>query len=162
MFFNFRFIAEESDTANNVVTDDPTWIIDPIDGTNNYVQRIPFVAISVAFAWKKEICFGITYNPILNEFYEARLGNGAFLNGKPIRCSSIAQLKDATIGHEVSFIRVEKYRERNLKQVTAFATASHGYVQRWRQWFVQKLTNSLFPCIILVFDHLGRVVSHWR
>lgn len=123
---NFRFIAEESDTAKNVVTDDPTWIIDPIDGTNNYVQRIPFVAISVAFVCKKEICFGITYNPILNEFYEARLGHGAFLNGKPIRCSNIDQLKDATIGHEVSLIRVEKYRERNLKQVTAFASASHG------------------------------------
>lgn len=122
----FRFIAEESDTAKNVITDDPTWIIDPIDGTNNYVQRIPFVAISVAFVCNKEICFGITFNPILNEFYEARVGNGAFLNGKPIRCSNIEQLKDATIGHEVSLIRVEKYRERNLKQVTAFASASHG------------------------------------
>lgn len=84
------------------------------------------MAISVAFVFKKEICFGVIYNPILNEFYEARVGNGAFLNAKPIRCSSIEKLEDATIGHEVSFIRVQKYRERNLKQVTAFASAAHG------------------------------------
>lgn len=90
------------------------------------MQRIPFVAIAVAFVYKKEICFGIVYNPILNEFYEARVGNGAFLNGKPIQCSNIEKLEDATIGHEVSFLRVPKYRERNLKQVAAFASAAHG------------------------------------
>lgn len=124
--FSNRFIAEESEKTNDALTDDPTWIIDPIDGTNNYIRRIPFVAISVAFVYKKEICLGIVYNPVLNEFYSARVGTGAFLNGKPIRCSGIEHLKDACIGHEVSFIGVQKYRERNLKQVTAFASAAQG------------------------------------
>lgn len=84
------------------------------------------MAVAVAFVYKKEICLGIVYNPILNEFYSARLGNGAHLNDKPIRCSNVEKLENACIGHEVSFIRVQKYRERNIKQVTAFASAAHG------------------------------------
>lgn len=126
MNFRIRFIAEESETTNNALTEDPTWIIDPIDGTNNYIRRIPFVAISVAFVYKKEICIGCVYNPILDEFYTARLGGGAFLNGKPIQCSKIEKLEQACIGHEISFIRVQKHRERNIKQVMAFASAAQG------------------------------------
>lgn len=122
-----RFIAEESANSNQLLSDEPTWIIDPIDGTNNFCQRIPFVAISVAFVWKREICIGIVYNPVLREFHSARLGAGAFLNGKPIRCSQVATIEAATLGHEVSFIRLEKYRERNAKQVHAFASASKGF-----------------------------------
>lgn len=123
---NSRFIAEESESENRALTEDPTWIIDPIDGTNNFIQRIPFVAISVAFVWKREICIGIVHNPILDEFCSARLGNGTFLNDKRIYCSKIEKIESATLGHEVSFIRVEKHRERNAKQILAFASAALG------------------------------------
>lgn len=82
-----RFIAEET-KADEVLTDAPTWIIDPIDGTNNFVHGIPFTAISVAFVIKKELQIGIVHNPIMNEMYTARLGQGAFLNGKKIAVSS--------------------------------------------------------------------------
>lgn len=128
--FNFnshRFIAEESADNNQALTESPTWIIDPIDGTNNYCQRIPFVAISIAFVWKREICIGIVYNPVLREFYSARLGCGSFMNGKRIQCSQIEAIEEATLGHEVSFIRLEKYRDRNVKLVKAFASASKGF-----------------------------------
>jgi len=124
---NHRFIAEESETTNQPLTDEPTWIIDPIDGTNNFVRRIPLISISVAFVIKKEICLGIIYNPILNEFYSTRLGDGAFLNDVPIHCSTVEKLEEACIGHEVSFIRVEKYRERNSKQVLKFASLAQGF-----------------------------------
>lgn len=123
-----RFIAEESEATNSALTENPTWIIDPIDGTNNFIRHIPFIAISVAFVWKKEICLGIVYNPILNDFYSARHGTGAFLNGNQIHCNKVEKLEDATLGHEVSFIRVQKHRERNMKQVVAFASAAQGYV----------------------------------
>lgn len=122
-----RFIAEESESLNEALTDAPTWIIDPIDGTNNFVRRIPFVAISVGFVWRKEICIGIVYNPILNEFYSARVGNGAHLNDKPIECSRVESVDDACIGQEISFIHVEKHRQRNVKQVVAFGSAAQGY-----------------------------------
>lgn len=75
---------------------------------------------------KKEICAGVIYNPIIDDFYEARLGQGAFLNGKKISCSSVEKLEDATIGHEISFMRLEKHRERNQKQVLAFGAACQG------------------------------------
>lgn len=70
-----------------MLSDAPTWIIDPIDGTNNFVHGIPFTAISVAFVLRKEIQIGIVYNPIMNEMYTARLGHGAYLNGKKIAVS---------------------------------------------------------------------------
>lgn len=70
---------------------------------------------------------GIIYNPILNDLYTARLGGGAFLNEKPIHCSNVETIDKATLGHEVSFIRAEKYRERNIKQVITFASAAQGY-----------------------------------
>lgn len=80
----------------------------------------------MAFVWKYEICIGIVYNPVLNDFYSARLDTGAFLNGKRIHCTNIENINDACIGHEVSFLGVEKYRERNTKQVIAFASAAQG------------------------------------
>lgn len=126
LFPFYRFIAEESEDTNQALTAEPTWIIDPIDGTNNFVRRIPLIAISVAFVLKKEICMGIIYNPIIGDSYEARLGNGSFLNGKRISCTSVEKLEDATIGHEISFLRVPKYQERNKKQVLAFGASCQG------------------------------------
>lgn len=82
-----RFIAEET-AADNGLTDSPTWIIDPIDGTNNYVHGIPFIGISIGFVLRKIIVIGIVYNPLLNELYRGRKGNGAFLNDKRISCSN--------------------------------------------------------------------------
>lgn len=124
--FIVSFIAEESEATNELLSDEPTWIIDPIDGTNNFVRRIPLIAISVAFVLRREIAFGFVYNPILNELYSARLGQGAFLNGKPIHCTNVEKLEDATIGHEISFMRVEKHRERNSKQVLKMASSAQG------------------------------------
>jgi len=121
-----RIIAEESEATNESLTNEPTWIIDPIDGTNNFVRRIPLIAISVAFVIHKEICIGFIYNPILDEFYSARLGGGAFLNGTPIHCTNVETLEQATLGHEISFIRVEKHRERNVKQVIKMASSVQG------------------------------------
>lgn len=80
----------------------------------------------MAFVWKKVICIGIIYNPIINDFYSVRLGGGSFLNDKTIHCSDVETIEKATLGHEVSFIRAEKYRDRNIKQVIAFASAAQG------------------------------------
>lgn len=82
-----RFLAEES-TKNLTLTDDPTWIIDPIDGTANFVHKLPFFAINVAYAVNKEVQFGLTYAPALRELFTARKGRGAFLNARRIKCSN--------------------------------------------------------------------------
>lgn len=69
------------------LTDDPTWVIDPIDGTTNYVHGIPLIAISIAFVLKKQLVIGIIYNPVLGEYFRCRLGQGAYLNDERIFCS---------------------------------------------------------------------------
>lgn len=89
-------MAEES-TAEDELTDSPTWIIDPIDGTVNYVHGNPNVAISVALAVRKEIVIGIIYNPIFEEMYRSRKGNGSYLNDRPIKCSRVETVRKSTI-----------------------------------------------------------------
>lgn len=79
-----------SDTKEKpVLTDKPTWIIDPIDGTVNFVNSFPQTCISVALAVCKELVVGIIYNPMFSELYTAVKGQGAFLNEKPIKTSCV-------------------------------------------------------------------------
>lgn len=89
-FILYRFIGEEETSAKNIIpilTDDPTWIIDPIDGTANFVRHMPITCISVGLTINKEPVLGIIYNPFMEELYTAMKGKGAFLNGKQIHCS---------------------------------------------------------------------------
>ncbi|MBC7353545.1 MAG: inositol monophosphatase [Thermogutta sp.] len=73
------------------------WILDPLDGTTNYVHGVPFFSISLALACKNEILVGVVLDPMLNERFTAVRGGGAYLNGKPIRVSSVATLGEALI-----------------------------------------------------------------
>lgn len=84
-----RFIGEESVAAGEKCdfTDEPTWIIDPVDGTMNFVHSFPHSCISLAVTYKKEVQIGIIYNPMLDQLFTAKLSQGAFLNGKPIHVS---------------------------------------------------------------------------
>lgn len=70
-----------------VLTDAPTWLIDPIDGTVNFIHAFPQSCICVGLAICKEPVLGIIYNPLSSELYSAIKGEGAFLNGKRI-CTS--------------------------------------------------------------------------
>ena len=72
-----------------IFTDDPTWIIDPIDGTMNFVHSNPLISISVALTINKCLEIGIIYLPALNMMYTARKGKGAELNGKKISVNSL-------------------------------------------------------------------------
>ena len=69
------------------LTDEPTWIVDPVDGTMNFVHSFPHSCISLAVLHKKDVHIGIIYNPILEQMFTAKLGQGAFLNEKPVRAS---------------------------------------------------------------------------
>ncbi len=89
------FIAEE--THPHICQADYLWIIDPIDGTTNFTHSYPFVCISVALYVKGACQYAFVYNPILNEFYTAACGGGAFLNNEPITCSSVPSLNQALL-----------------------------------------------------------------
>lgn len=81
-----RFLAEETAYGKQMpdLTDDPTWIIDPIDGTTNFMKGLKINCISIALAVNKELVAAIIYNPCLDELYTAKKGRGAFLNDERI------------------------------------------------------------------------------
>jgi len=87
-----KMIGEET-TAQNpgqkvVLTGEPTWIIDPVDGTTNFVHSFPYPCVLITFMANGEVQFGICFNPIRDEFVSGRLGHGSTLNGEKITVSS--------------------------------------------------------------------------
>jgi len=90
---NYSIISEENGIESNKDKTN-TWIIDPIDGTVNFLHGIPHFAISIALRSKEEIVSGITFDPIKNEIFYAEKNNGAFYNNHRIRVSKKNQIND--------------------------------------------------------------------
>ena len=78
-------------------------VIDPIDGTTNFIHGIPLIAIVIAKIVNNEITDGVVYNPILNEFYWASLGQGSWCNNKRLRVSKRHDLTNCLIGTGIPF-----------------------------------------------------------
>jgi myo-inositol-1(or 4)-monophosphatase len=74
-----------------------TWVVDPLDGTTNFIHGFPFIAISVAVMLHRQVLLGWVYDPLRQEMFAARRGQGAFCNGKPIRVRTAAALPDALV-----------------------------------------------------------------
>lgn len=89
VFIHLSFIGEETVAAGGKceLTDAPTWIIDPIDGTMNFVHSFPHTCISIGFCVNKLPVIGVIFNPILDQMYTAKKGGGAFLNENRIKVS---------------------------------------------------------------------------
>ena len=90
---NYSFITEESGIINNS-DKDCFWIIDPIDGTTNFLHGIPHFAISVALKVNREIKSGIIFDPIKNEIFYAEKNGGSFFNNRRIRVSKKSDLEE--------------------------------------------------------------------
>ncbi len=90
---NYSFISEEKGKKKNKDINN-TWIIDPIDGTVNFLHGIPHFAISIALKSNDEIISGLIYDPIKDEMFFAEKNNGAFLNNRRMRVSSKNKLDD--------------------------------------------------------------------
>ncbi|MEI6256850.1 MAG: inositol monophosphatase family protein [Planctomycetota bacterium] len=73
------------------------WMVDPLDGTSNYVHGFPAWCVSIALAIGDEILVGTVHDPVRDECFTAQLGGGAFLNGRPIRATSTTDLADALV-----------------------------------------------------------------
>ncbi|MGI9504822.1 MAG: inositol monophosphatase family protein [Geminicoccaceae bacterium] len=92
--------------------DGPLWIIDPIDGTMNFLRGVPYWSVAVALMVDQRLMMGITYDPIHDDLFTARRGGGAFRNGKPMRVSGTKEPKQAVIGATFSFkMSVDAYGE---------------------------------------------------
>ena len=95
-FPEHNFLTEESGSIKN--SSEYTWIVDPIDGTTNFVSKIPQFAVSIALAKNDEILMGVVYNPCANEMYFAEKRKGSYLNNKKLHASKKNKLKDCLLG----------------------------------------------------------------
>ncbi len=99
------FIAEESGVTGD---SDYEWIIDPLDGTTNYLHGFPQYAVSIALRHKGQLDQAVVFDPVGNEMFTATRGGGAFLNDRRIRVSARKKLQGALIGTGFPF--KEQYR----------------------------------------------------
>ncbi len=90
---NYSFITEETGKINNIDKEN-IWIIDPIDGTTNFLHGIPHFAICVALKTKEEIISGLIFDPIKDEMFFAEKNKGAFLNNQRLRVSNKSSLNE--------------------------------------------------------------------
>ena len=93
---DYGIITEESGLINKSNTKN-RWIIDPIDGTTNFLNGIPHFAISIGYEEEYEIKCGVIFDPIKNEMFVAEKGNGAYLNNSRIRVSNKKKINDALL-----------------------------------------------------------------
>jgi histidinol-phosphatase len=94
----YGFLAEESSPLDTL-SSAPTWIVDPIDGTKQFMRGIPFFATLIALAVDGQPVVGVSYAPALEELLVAMRGGGATCNGRPSTVSGVASLADAFITH---------------------------------------------------------------
>jgi myo-inositol-1(or 4)-monophosphatase len=92
----YSFLGEEGGRRDGA-DKTHTWIVDPLDGTTNFLHGIPQFAISIALEREQTVVAGIVYNPITDEMFMAERGKGAFLNEQRIRVAARSRLNDAVI-----------------------------------------------------------------
>jgi myo-inositol-1(or 4)-monophosphatase len=124
------FIVAEEDLAPEVNAGlDPDgarrWFIDPLDGTTNYIHAYPAFATSIALEVEGEMSVGVTYGTMLDEMFAAARGVGAFLNGAPIRVSTVKAKNRTLLGTGFPF-RARQYLDIYLKSFRYFFNNSRG------------------------------------
>ena len=103
-----------------------TWIIDPLDGTVNYVHSHPFACVSIAFWDAQGPAVGVVYAPFLGELYHAVRGRGAFLNDEPIRVSDVAAGEESLLGTGFPFKAGKGDPEIYFQLVSEMVQSTHG------------------------------------
>jgi len=114
---NHAILAEESGVSKGS-QGDFVWIIDPLDGTTNFIHGMPHYAVSIGLQVKGVMQQGVIYDPVKNELFTATRGGGAFLNDKRIRVSSRDRMAEALIGTGFPF-RDNSFLERYLAMFKA-------------------------------------------
>jgi myo-inositol-1(or 4)-monophosphatase len=93
----YAFLMEERGAVGGD-DDQHRWIVDPLDGTTNFLHGIPLFAVSIALERQGQIVAGVVYNPAMDELYTAERGGGAFMNDRRLRVAARTKLSDAVIG----------------------------------------------------------------
>jgi len=121
-FPEHTFVAEESVSAGQfeeVLTERPTWLIDPIDGTTNFVHQFPWTCISIGYAVRKRVVVGVVFNPVLDELFSGVRGCGAYKNGARLATSHTDTLKQCLLATGFAYDRSEENIERMMTRFRA-------------------------------------------
>jgi myo-inositol-1(or 4)-monophosphatase len=127
-FPSHSFLGEEMGSDSECDLKNPTWIIDPIDGTSNFIHGIPLCCVSIALWENKKPLVAVVYNPTVNEMFIAQKGKGSFLNGKKIKVSAqnrlIRSYGGFGWGREVKGTRLLPFMIKNAQKIRTFGTAA--------------------------------------
>lgn len=116
-------ISEES--ADENAGNEWRWVIDPLDGTTNFSQGLPTFCVSIALEHNEEAVVGVVFAPYLGELFHAVKGGGAYLNGKPIRCSQKKSLAESVLATGIPYDKLTN-PDNNIKEVTEVAPLVRG------------------------------------
>jgi len=119
------FIAEEGTEVAQETRGEFTWIIDPLDGTTNFIHGLPAYSISVALLHFEELVVGVVHEVTRDESYRAVRGGGAFLNEQPIRVSDTATLGGSLVATGFPYNKFERL-EAYLQILSQFMQRTHG------------------------------------
>ena len=146
---------------------DMRWIIDPIDGTKNFVRGIPIWATLIALEERGEVTVGVIHNPVSGDLYTAVRGDGAFLNGERIRVSDVGRLDRAALLHAglrtlrkagcwEPFVRLvdATERQRGFGDYVGYGLVAEGKAEVYVE--VDLKPWDLAPCRLLVEEAGGR------
>ena len=170
----YSILSEEIGEVNN--DESFKWIIDPIDGTSNFLHGIPHFAISVGLEHNKEIICGIIYDPIKDEMFVAEKGNGSYLNNKRMRVSSRSKLKDCMIctggprhesdDRELSLEEQKKFSSKVLVPIRKLGSASldMAYVAmgRFDGFWQRDLSYWDIAAGIIIVQESGGIITDFK
>ena len=118
-------LAEESGEDQGTGSNDTVWIIDPIDGTTNFIHGFPQYCVSIAVRQRGQLAHAVVFDPSKNELFTASKGRGAFLNERRIRVTRCAQLREALVGTGFPFKELGRL-DLYMKQLRTMMSGSAG------------------------------------
>ena len=118
-FPDHSFLSEEAGRAGE--PSDHTWVIDPLDGTVNFIHGVRYFAVSIALVQGADIVLGVVYNPAADEMFSGAEGRGAYLNGEKIRVSSTARLDESLLAAGFPYDRRSPAFDRSARRFACLA-----------------------------------------
>jgi myo-inositol-1(or 4)-monophosphatase len=103
-------LAEESGRAHGAKDSEYVWIIDPLDGTTNFIHGFPVYAVSIALAFRGQVQQAVVYDPTRNDMFYSSKGRGAFLNDKRLRVSKRTRMRDSLVGTGFPFRKGDNFK----------------------------------------------------
>lgn len=141
-FPEHNVLGEEQGLAsaggNSAIADAPTWIVDPIDGTHNYMSGIPIWGTLIGLRTDEGFVLGVCHAPAIGETYDAAVGKGARMNGSPIEAASVGSLAEATtlLGDVQAF--VDAGLEGFLDELSSNSWRIRGFGDFWGHMLVAR------------------------